>query len=97
MGVLKPMRHSRASGSKKKGNMCILVNSRAINKITIKYRYLIPRLEDMLNELHGSRVFSKINLQTVIIQLELEGDEWKTAFKTKGSLFEWLVMPFSFS
>jgi len=47
---------------KKDRSMCICVDSRAINKTTVKYRYLILRLEDKLNELYGSRVYSKIDL-----------------------------------
>ncbi|GKD02953.1 putative reverse transcriptase domain-containing protein [Tanacetum coccineum] len=80
---------------KNHGSLCMCIDYRELNKLTVKNRYPLLRIDDLFDQLQGARYFSKIDLRSGYHQLRVHEDDIpKTAFRTRYRHFEFTVMPF---
>ena len=80
---------------KKDGRLRLCVDYRGLNKVTIRNRYPLPLIGEALDRLVGAKIYTKLDLRDAYYRIRIrEGDEWKTAFRTRYGHFEYRVMPF---
>ena len=83
---------------KKDGTLRLCIDYRQLNKMTIKNRYPLPRIDDLFNQLRGATVFSKIDLRFVYHHVRIKDEDiFKIAFRTRYDHYEFVVMPFGFT
>ncbi|KAK3512082.1 hypothetical protein QTP70_030361 [Hemibagrus guttatus] len=98
-GNIRPSTSPAASSfffvAKKDGGLRPCIDYRALNKITVKFRYPLPLVPSALEHLRGATVFTKLDLRSAYNLIRIrEGDKWKTAFVTPTGHYEYLVMPY---
>lgn len=80
---------------KKDGTLRLCVDYRGLNAITVKNRYPLPLISETLDRLAGAKIFTQLDLRDAYHRIRIrQGDEWKTAFRTRYGHYEYLVMPF---
>jgi hypothetical protein len=98
-GRIRPSKSPMASPvffiKKKDGSLRLVQDYRALNDMTIKNRYPLPLISELIGQLRGARFFTKLDVRWGYNNIRIrEGDEWKAAFRTNRGLFEPLVMFF---
>ncbi|KAL4014305.1 hypothetical protein IC575_026505 [Cucumis melo] len=80
---------------KKDGSMCLCIDYRELNNVTVKNHYPLPRIKDLFDQLQGATVFSKIDLRSGYHQLRIrDSDIPKTAFRCRYGHYEFIMMSF---
>jgi len=80
------------------GSIRLCVDFRGLNAVTIKNRYPLPLISEILDRLSYTKRFTKLDLRDAYYRMRIkEGDEWKTAFRTRYGYYEYMVMPFGLS
>ena len=83
---------------KKDGSLRLCVDYRRLNNMTQKNVYPLPLIDELLDKLASSKIFTSLDLKDAYWLIRIkDGDEWKTAFRTRYGLFEYLIMPFGLS
>ena len=98
-GRIRPSKSPMASPvffiKKKDGGLCLVQDYRALNAMTVKNKYPLPLILELIEKLRGARYFTKLDVRWGFQNIRMnEGDEWKAAFHTNRGLFEPLVMFF---
>ncbi|KAK3514000.1 hypothetical protein QTP70_001270 [Hemibagrus guttatus] len=98
-GYIRPSTFPAASSfffvAKKDGGLRPCIDYRALNRITVKFRYPLPLVPAALEHLRGATIFTKLDLRSAYNLIRIrEGDEWKTTFVTPTGHYEYLVMPY---
>jgi hypothetical protein len=83
---------------KKDGTLRLCIDFRQLNKVIVKNKYPLPRIDDLFDQLKGEKIFSKIDLRSGYYQVRIkDGDISKTAFRTRYGHYEFSVVPFGLS